>query len=112
MLEASARKQNMLGEGKRFTMDLLSETPYPRFQFTFGEGDADRDPLVIEAEDFVPVRKVNTLGKRISTASIVRITELEPTHVPETEVEEIEAPPVEDTDTDDPGDLVLEPDKE
>ena len=111
MLEATARKQNLLGEGKRFTMDLLTETPYPRFQFTFGEGDAGREPLVIEAEDFVPVRKVNTLGKRISTASIARITELTPTHVPETDVEEIEAPPLEDTDNDDPGDLILEPDK-
>ncbi len=112
LLDATPRKQNMLGEGKRFTMDLLSETPCPRFQFTFGEGDADKEPLIVEAEDFVPVRKANTLGKRISTACIVKITELEPTRMPDTDAEEIEAPaPEEDNGDDDPGDLVMEPDK-
>lgn len=87
LLEAKANKQNLLGEPKRFSMDLLSDTPYPRFKFTFGKLDEFREPLEIEAEDFIQVRSVATKGKKVSNYFVANIEELEPTKVPETENE-------------------------
>lgn len=87
MLEAKVSKQNLLGEPKRFSMDLLSDTPYPRFKFTFGKLDEFREPLEIEADEFIQVRSVATKGKKVSNYFVANIEELEPTKVPETEDE-------------------------
>lgn len=83
MLEARTSKQNLLGDPKRFTMDFLTDTPYPRLKFTFGKPDDFREPLEIEADDFIQIRKVDTKGKKISNYNIALIEELEPTRVPE-----------------------------
>lgn len=92
LLDAKASKQNLLGEPKRFSMDLLSDTPYPRFRFTFGKLDDFREPLEIEADEFIQVRGVATKGKKVSNFFIEKIEEIEPTKVPE---------PTEDTDNQD-----------
>lgn len=83
LLDAKASKQNLLGEPKRFSMDLLSDTPYPRFRFTFGKLDDFREPLEIEADEFIQVRGVATKGKKVSNYFIEKIEEIEPTKVPE-----------------------------
>jgi topoisomerase-4 subunit A len=82
-LDATARKQNLLGDAKRFSLDLLSDTPYARIGVKFGGGDSFRAPLEIEAEEFIQLRSVGTKGKRISNYNIESITELEPTRQPE-----------------------------
>ena len=83
LLDAKASKQNLLGEPKRFSMDLLSDTPYPRFRFTFGKLDDFREPLEVEADEFIQVRGVATKGKKVSNYFIEKIEEIEPTKVPE-----------------------------
>ena len=88
-LDASTRKQNCLGESKENRLIWLSETPYPRIQVMFGGDDAFREPLVIEADEFIAVKSYKARGKRLTTYTIDEIIELEPTRVP--------APPVEPT---------------
>jgi topoisomerase-4 subunit A len=82
-LEATARKQNLLGDAKRFSLDLLTDTPYARIGVKFGGGDAFRTPLEIEAEEFIQLRSVGTKGKRLSNYTIDSIEELAPTRQPE-----------------------------
>ncbi len=94
-LDASARKQNCLGESKENRLIWLSETPYPRIQVMFGGDDAFREPLVIEADEFIAVKSYKARGKRLTTYTIDEIIELEPTHLP--------APPVEPTAEDESG---------
>ncbi len=89
-LDAKASKQNLLGDTKRFTMVYLTDTPYPRFKFTFAKPDDFREPLEIEAEDFIPVRGVNTKGKRVAKWKVAKIDELAPTHVPEQEADRVD----------------------
>jgi len=87
-LDATNRKQNLLGDPKRFSMDLLTDTPYARISVQFGKGDEFRAPLEIEAEDFIPIRSVNTKGKRISNYFVKTIEELPPLRQPEPSPEE------------------------
>jgi topoisomerase-4 subunit A len=92
LLDATAKKQNLLGDPKRFSLDLLTDTPFPRLAVHFGKGDSFRAPLEVEAEEFIPLRSVGTKGKRLSNYTIDHIEELEPTRTPaapeETEKEE------------------------
>lgn len=85
LLDAKPAKQNMLGEPKRFSMNLLTDTQYPRFRFTFGKLDEFREPLEIDADEFIPIRSVATKGKKVSNYYIEKIEEIEPTKVPEQE---------------------------
>ena len=85
LLDAKPSKQNILGEPKRFSMDLLTDTQYPRFRFTFGKPDDFREPLEVEADEFIPIRGVATKGKKVSNYFIEKIEEIEPTKVPEQE---------------------------
>ena len=49
----------------------------------FGGHDAFRDPLVVEADDFIAVKGFKAKGKRLTTYAIDTINELEPTRRPE-----------------------------
>ena len=91
--EPSARRQRFAGSDERSQVILMTDTPFPRFEVKFGGADAIREPLVIEAEDFIAVKSFKAKGKRITNFKIEEITELEPTHVPE---------PTETADADEP----------
>ena len=83
--EATAKKQNYLGENKHSKLILLSEQVFPRIQVVFGGHDDFREPLIIEASDFVGVKSYKAKGKRLTTYTVGNIEELEPTRMPESE---------------------------
>lgn len=91
-LEASARKQNFLGENKESKLIFLSEEYYPRLEVVFGGNDHFRESLIIDAEEFVAVKGFKARGKRLTTFSVSSIRELEPTRFPE----------IQENDTDEP----------
>ena len=93
-LDASVRKQNCFGDNKENRLVWFSETPYPRIQVMFGGDDSFREPLVIEADEFIAVKSYKARGKRLTTYTIDEIIELEPTRVP------VEPEPVSVDDTD------------
>lgn len=84
--EASSKRQNYLGENKHNQQILLSQQVYPRIQVIFGGHDSSREALIIEASDFVGVKSFKAKGKRLTTYSVDRIEELEPTRMPEPEI--------------------------
>lgn len=84
--EASSKRQNYLGENKHNQQILLSQQVYPRIQVIFGGHDSFREAQIIEASDFVGVKSFKAKGKRLTTYSVDRIEELEPTHMPEPEI--------------------------
>lgn len=82
--EQGNKKQNFLGENPESALILLSDEAFPRFEVIFGGHDAFREPLIIEASDFIAVKGFKAKGKRISTYNIETVNELEPTrHAPE-----------------------------
>ena len=84
-------------------MLLLTDTPYPRLQVTYGGADAFRGSEEIDAEQFITVKGYKAKGKRLTTYALESIEELEPTRFPE--------PPAETTDTDtEPEEEDLDPD--
>ena len=82
-LEATARHQSYLGENTESRLILLTDTPYPHLLVTMGGVDDFREPMDIEAEDFIGVKSFKAKGKRITTCNVDRIEELEPTRWPE-----------------------------
>ena len=77
-LEAGSRKQNFLGENPKSRLMLLTDEAYPRSEAVFGGHDAFREPLVLDAEEFIAVKGFKAKGKRISTFDIETINELDP----------------------------------
>jgi topoisomerase-4 subunit A len=92
LMDASKRKQNWLSENINSRLVLLTDQVYPRIKVTFGGNDAFRDPMEIEAEDFVGVKGYKARGKRLTTYAIATIEELEPTRFPEKPAEPEESP--------------------
>ena len=84
-LDASTRHQNFLGDNPKSQLILLTDTPYPRLQIDFAEPDTFRGPQELDAESFIAVKGFKAKGKRLTTFVLDRVTELEPTRVPEDE---------------------------
>lgn len=76
--ENTAKKQNYMGENKNSQLILLTDEYYPRLEVIFGGHDSFRDPMVIDADEFIAVKGFKAKGKRISTFTIETINELEP----------------------------------
>ena len=87
-LDAKPSRQNMVGDAKRFTMDYLTDTPYPRIKVTFAKPDDFREPIEIDAEQFIQVKSVGTKGKKVANWRVASIEELEPVRMPEPETED------------------------
>lgn len=86
LLDASARQhQNFMGENPASRMLLLTDTMYPHIKVTMGGADSFREPLDIEADEFIGVKSYKAKGKRITTFEVASIEELEPTKRPEPE---------------------------
>ena len=104
VVEASKRKQNFLGENANSQLLILTDTVYPLIKVVFGGNDAYREPIEIDAEQFIAVKGFKAKGKRISTWSIGSIEELEPQRFPEPEETEEEAEETEEAEITDEGD--------
>ena len=87
---------------------MLSGQVYPRIKVTFGGNDAFRDPMEIDAEQFIAVKGFKAKGKRISTWQIESIEELEPLRYPEEPEEPSDNP--DDSGDDGSDDLSSDPD--
>lgn len=82
-MEASKRKQTFMGENSISKLILLTDTFYPLIQVTFGGSDSFREPMRIDAEQFIGVKGFKAKGKRITTWHTECIEELEPERRPE-----------------------------
>ena len=85
--EQSSKRQNFLGENKQNELLLLTSETYPRVNVVFGGHDSFREPLIVDAEEFVGVKSFKAKGKRLTTFSVDKIEELEPIIREEPEVQ-------------------------
>lgn len=83
LFEPSARKQRFSGKNDKSTLILLSDTPGARFELTFGGADSFRDPVTIDAEEYIGLKSVEAKGKRLTTWELASVREIEPKAVPE-----------------------------
>ena len=81
--ESSSRKQNYLGDNRNSKLILLTDECYPRLEVVFGGHDSFRDPMIVEADEFIAVKGFKAKGKRLTTYTLDTINELEPTRQPE-----------------------------
>ena len=103
-MEATPRHQNFLGENAENQMLILTDVAFPRLLVTMGGNDSFRDPIEVDAEEFISVKSFKARGKRVTTNNVAKVEELEPTRFPEPESEpaEEELPEeVEDAEEDD-----------
>ena len=84
-MDASKKKQNWLSENADSQLILLTDTPYPRIQLTYGGADDFRGSEEIDAEQFIAVKGYKAKGKRLTTYCLESVVELEPTRFPEEE---------------------------
>ncbi|MCH5232830.1 MAG: DNA gyrase/topoisomerase IV subunit A, partial [Muribaculaceae bacterium] len=85
--EPSAKPQRFVGSESESRLILMTDTPYPRLLVTFDGADSVRNPIEIDAEEFIAVKGAKAKGKRITTYKVKEITELEPLRFPEPEPE-------------------------
>ncbi len=99
IFEPTARPQRYLGDNPDSSLRLLSSTQGARFRVTLGGGDSFREPLVIDAWDFIGVKSSKARGKRLTTFTIESITEIDPRPVDDDEIPD---------DTDQPQEIIVE----
>lgn len=87
-MEATVRHQNFLGENPENQLLLLSDTPYPRIKVVLGGSDSFREPMEVDAEEFIGLKSFKAKGKRITTLCVDVVEELEPTRFPEESADE------------------------
>ena len=86
--EDSERTLNFLGDNPDSTLLLLSDVYYSRIKATFGGEDEFRDPIELDADEFIGIKSHRAKGKRISNYEVAVIEELEPLRFPEVDEEE------------------------
>ena len=78
ILDDSNRKQSMTGTNPASRLLLLSDHVYPCFKVTLGGADAQREPFVIDAEQFIGVKTAKAKGKRVTNWEVAQIEEIDP----------------------------------
>lgn len=81
--ESSAKPISYLGENKNTRLILLTDTPAPQLKVTLGGNDRFRDPILVNANDFIGLKSYKAKGKRITTWTIESIEELPSEVAPE-----------------------------
>ena len=101
-MEATAKKQNFLGDNPDSQLILLTDTPYPRLQINYNDPHIDRPSEVLDAEQFIAVKGFKAKGKRLTTLPLGSVVELDPLRFPEPEPE---------TPQPEPPEAVIDPDE-
>lgn len=102
--EPTAKLQRYLGENAKSSLILLTDEPGARFEVKFGGADEFREPLVIDAIDFIAVKSFKAKGKRVTTYTIDSVTEIEPRETGLDDEEENPSSQSDQSDSSDPSD--------
>jgi len=76
--ELSSKPQSFIVEHRDSKLLLLTREPHPRIEVKFGGNDKNREPLVIDVEEFIGVKSFKAKGKRLTTYQVKTVEELEP----------------------------------
>lgn len=76
--EPVSKLQSFIGDNPKSRLVLLTDTPGARFRVTFGGADSHREPIEIDATDFIAVKSVKAKGKRITNFTFGSVEEIDP----------------------------------
>jgi topoisomerase-4 subunit A len=76
--ELSGKPQSFIVEHRDSRLLLLTREPHPRIEVNFGGNDKNREPLVVDVEEFIGVKSFKAKGKRLTTYQVKSVEELEP----------------------------------
>lgn len=79
--EPASKRTRFLGDNEKSELILLSDTPGCRLKVTFGGGDSFREPMVVNASEFIAVKSYKAKGKRLTTFTLGNVEEIEPEEV-------------------------------
>lgn len=82
-IENNNKSVSLLGENVASKLLYLTGTQHARLKIAYAGENAEREPLIINCDDFINVKSYKAKGKRISTFEIGEIEELEPAEVDE-----------------------------
>lgn len=85
--DPSEKAQRFIGDHPDSRLFLLTDTVYPRIKAVFGGHDSFRDPIEIDADEFIAVKSYKAKGKRISNYQVDTLEELEPLRFPKPQEE-------------------------
>ena len=91
-IDATKKKQNLMGSNANSQLLLLTDTVYPLIKVTFTGDESFRDAMEVDAETFIGVKSFKARGKRLWTTDQVTVEELEPVRMPEPKEETEDAP--------------------
>lgn len=100
-LDPTSKRLNFLGDNDENRLLLLTDTFYPRILVTLGGDDSFREPIEVDAEQFVGVKSVRARGRRVTTFNVDKVEELEPLRLPPEKKEEKKSVSVVKLDDDD-----------
>lgn len=84
--EPTSKTLRYLGENPASNLIVLSDKAGARFEIKFGGEDSFREPLVIDAIEFIGVKSFRAKGKRLTTYTVDNIFEIDPREIDEAEV--------------------------
>ena len=76
--EPTVRKVSFIGDNPKSRLIALSDQPGARFVVSFGGDDDYRDPITVDAAEFIGVKSLKAKGKRLTTYTLGNVTEIEP----------------------------------
>ena len=107
---------NFISDAKGSYLVALSDDLHPQFEITFGGKNVNRDPEQVDAEEFIAKKGVQAKGKKVSALDVKKVEFIEPLHKPEDDIvpeaseAENQAGEIDNSDVEDPIDIMLEED--
>jgi len=95
--EVSQKAQRYLGDNEASTLIALSDHAGAMFEVKFAAPDDFREPLIVDADEFIGVKSFKAKGKRLTTYAIDTVTELASKTIEDTD-DEVARQEVIDTD--------------
>jgi topoisomerase-4 subunit A len=102
--EAMEKPSRYFDEHPKSKFILFSANDFPRLELKFGGKHKKKDPVILEAADFIAVKGYKAKGKRLSNYEVTVVNELEPIRFKA----ELPVPPVEEL-PDEPVPVDIEP---
>lgn len=89
LMDATVKKQNFLGDNVDNKLILLTDTVAPTLILTFGGVDAEREPMELDAEEYIAVKGFKAKGKRLTTWELASVVEKQPEFDPSDDGEDL-----------------------
>ncbi len=101
--EETTRHLRYLGDNVKSELILLTDTRGACFIVKFGGHDSFREPVTVDAWEFIGEKSLKARGKRLTTYTVESVTETAPRQLPEPEPEEpADTEEIEDTEEAEP----------